>query len=105
MKRSSVRIRSSLLTKIAKWSQLHLAIFLYEEQGKKGQRKEGLGLFLLIDADIVDFVTHREGIGLRFTSVDSTNGKVKKDVLGLVERIGMVANGTVDGVEGGDIVE
>ena len=62
-------------------------------------------LFLLIDADIVDFVAHREGIGLRFASVDSTNGKVEKDVLGLVERIGVVTDGTIDGVEGGDVVE
>ena len=62
-------------------------------------------LFLLIDADIVDFVAHREGIGLRFASVDSTDGKVEKDVLGLVERIGVVTDGTINGVEGGDVVE
>lgn len=62
-------------------------------------------LFLLIDTDIVDFVAHGKGIVLRFASVDSTDGKVEKDILGLVERIGMVADGTVDGVEGGNVVE
>ena len=62
-------------------------------------------LFLLINTHIVYFIAHWEGIGLGFASVDSTNSKVEKDVLGLVERIGVVTDGTIDGVEDGDVVE
>ena len=60
----------------------------------------------MIDTDIVDFITHWEGIGLWFAPIDASNSEVEQNVMILVKWIETFPRPfTIDGVLNVDIVE